>query len=202
MLRQVIVTILGNVDSGKSSVIDVIKKTSIVKSEPGKITQSIKAYSVSLESIKTLCQDALDITKIKVPGLLLIDTPGHEAFSNLRKRGGSLADIAILVIDINEGLKPQTIESIEILKQNKTPFVVALNKIDLIITLCDEENCPVLPAKVKQFHWPMIDPVSSASSSAERLTLFRKLRDELIKKMTQLKEDIQMHRLESGEDNK
>ncbi|MBS3175540.1 translation initiation factor IF-2 [Candidatus Woesearchaeota archaeon] len=132
MLRQVIVTILGNVDSGKSSVIDVIKKTSIVKSEPGKITQSIKAYSVSLESIKTLCQDALDITKIKVPGLLLIDTPGHEAFSNLRKRGGSLADIAILVIDINEGLKPQTIESIEILKQNKTPFVVALNKIDLI----------------------------------------------------------------------
>src|SRR3989344_2981077 len=105
MLRQVIVTILGNVDSGKSSVIDVIKKTSIVKSEPGKITQSIKAYSVSLESIKTLCQDALDITKIKVPGLLLIDTPGHEAFSNLRKRGGSLADIAILVIDINEGLK-------------------------------------------------------------------------------------------------
>src|SRR3989339_1267396 len=132
MLRQVIVTILGNVDSGKSSVIDVIKQTSIVKSEPGKSTQSIKAYSVSLESIKTLCQDALDITKIKVPGLLLIDTPGHEAFSNLRKRGGSLADIAILVVDVNEGLKPQTIEAIEILKENKTPFVIALNKIDLL----------------------------------------------------------------------
>ena len=87
-------------------------------------------------------------------------------------------------------------------QQSKSIDSIDLNKIDLIITLCDEENCPVLPAKVKQFHWPMIDPVSSASSSAERLTLFRKLRDELIKKMTQLKEDIQMHRLESGEDNK
>src|SRR3989344_1755812 len=157
MLRQVIVTILGNVDSGKSSVIDVIKKTSIVKSEPGKITQSIKAYSVSLESIKTLCQDALDITKIKVPGLLLIDTPGHEAFSNLRKRGGSLADIAILVIDINEGVKPQTVECLEILKQNKTPFVVALNKIDLINGFQIKENMS------------LIQMINSQSQSVQKL---------------------------------
>ncbi len=132
MLRQVIVTIMGNVDSGKSQTIDCIKKTSIVSSEPGKITQSIKAYSISLEAIKDVCKDLLDISRIKVPGLLFIDTPGHAAFSNLRKRGGSLADIAVLVVDVNEGIKPQTIEALEILKQNKTPFVIALNKIDLL----------------------------------------------------------------------
>ena len=140
MLRQVIVTIMGNVDSGKSQTIDTIKKTSIVASEPGRITQSIKAYSLSLGAIKNICKDLLDIAKIKVPGLLVIDTPGHAAFSNLRKRGGSLADIAVLVIDINEGIKPQTIECIEILKENKTPFIVALNKIDLINGFQQKDN--------------------------------------------------------------
>src|SRR3990167_9820349 len=93
MLRQVIVTIMGNVDAGKSETIDCIKKTSIVTSEPGKITQSIKAYSISLQAIKDICKDLLDLSKIKVPGLLFIDLPGHKAFSNLRKRGCSLADI-------------------------------------------------------------------------------------------------------------
>ena len=132
MLRQVIVTIMGNVDSGKSQTIDCIKKTSIVQSEPGKITQSIKAYSISLAAIEDICKDSIDTSKIKIPGLLFIDTPGHAAFSNLRKRGGALADIAVLVIDVNEGLKPQTLESIEILKENKTPFIIALNKVDLI----------------------------------------------------------------------
>lgn len=132
MLRHVIVTIMGNVDSGKSKIIDAIKKTSIVESEPGKITQSIKAYAVSMDAIKKICRALPGMEKIKIPGLLLLDTPGHRAFSTLRKRGGSLADIAILVIDINEGVMPQTIESLEILKETKTPFVVALNKIDLI----------------------------------------------------------------------
>ena len=132
MLRQVIVTIMGNVDAGKSQTIDCIKKTSIVQSEPGRITQSIKAYSIHLDAIKDICKGLLDFSKIKVPGLLVVDTPGHAAFTNLRKRGGSLADIAILVVDVNEGIKPQTIESIEILKENKTPFVIALNKIDLL----------------------------------------------------------------------
>ncbi len=144
MLRQVIVTIMGNVDSGKSQTIDIIKKTSIVKSEPGKITQSIKAYSIYLEQIKELCKGLLDISKIKVPGLLFIDTPGHEAFVNLRKRGGSLADIAILMVDINEGIKPQTKECIEILKHNKTPFVIALNKIDLINGWSPNPEIPLL----------------------------------------------------------
>ena len=132
MLRQVIITILGNVDSGKSKLVDFIKKSSIVESEPGRITQSIKAYSIDLDTVKKLSKGLLNTEKIKVPGLLFIDTPGHAAFINLRKRGGSLADIAILVIDIQDGIKPQTLECIEILKQNKTPFVIALNKIDLL----------------------------------------------------------------------
>ncbi len=131
-LRQVIVTIMGNVDAGKSQTIDSIKRTSIVESEPGRITQSIRAYGVSLETIQEICKPLGDTSKIKVPGLLFLDTPGHKAFSNLRKRGGSLADIAIVVIDIQDGVKPQTIESIEILKASKTPFVIALNKIDLL----------------------------------------------------------------------
>ncbi|HZX12173.1 MAG TPA: translation initiation factor IF-2 [Candidatus Nanoarchaeia archaeon] len=131
-LRQVIVTILGNVDSGKSKIIETIKKTSILEAEPGKITQSIKAYAVAMSAIQEMCKGMLDASKVKVPGLLFLDTPGHKAFANLRRRGGSLADIAILVIDVNEGIKPQTLESIEILKAAKTPFVVALNKIDLL----------------------------------------------------------------------
>ncbi len=132
MLRQVIVTIMGNVDAGKSQTIDSIKKTSIVESEPGRITQSIRAYAIPLHTIQDICKHLSDFSKIKIPGLLFLDTPGHHAFSNLRKRGGALADIAILVVDINEGLKPQTLESIEILKQAKTPFIIALNKIDTL----------------------------------------------------------------------
>jgi translation initiation factor 5B len=130
MLRQVIVTMMGNVDAGKSQTIDTIKRTSIVRSEPGKITQTIKAYNISMDVIKKLVH--IDTSKIKIPGLLFVDTPGHASFSNLRKRGGSLADIAVLILDINDGIKPQTVESIEILKESKTPFVIALNKLDLM----------------------------------------------------------------------
>jgi len=132
MLRQLIVTLMGNVDAGKSSIIDTIKRTSIVRSEPGAITQSIKAYNISLNTISKICTGLIKPENLKIPGLLFIDTPGHAAFSNLRKRGGSLADIAILVVDINEGLKPQTLESIEILKEFKIPFVIAFNKLDLV----------------------------------------------------------------------
>ena len=144
MLRQVIVTIMGNVDSGKSKTIDCIKKTTIVASEPGQITQSIKAYSIEMDTVKKLCGNLLDTTKIKIPGLLFIDTPGHAAFANLRKRGGSLADIAVLVIDVTDGIKPQTLECIEILKENKTPFIVALNKIDMINGWKIREECSLL----------------------------------------------------------
>ncbi len=132
MLRQPICTLVGHVDHGKSSIIEHIKNISITKTEAGKITQSIKAYPISSDVIKSICKSLLSAEKIRIKGLLFIDSPGHAAFSNLRKRGGSLADIAIIVIDINEGIMPQTVESIEILKENKTPFIIALNKIDLI----------------------------------------------------------------------
>ena len=133
-IRQPIVVLVGHVDHGKSSIIEKIREISITKDEAGGITQKISSINVPLPYIKKFCGKLFDQLKIRVniPGLLLIDTPGHAAFTNLRKRGGSLADIAILVIDINEGIKPQTLEAIEILKGYKTPFVVALNKIDLI----------------------------------------------------------------------
>ncbi len=133
-LRSVICTVLGHVDHGKSSLLDSIRGTSVVKSEPGQITQSIGASIVPVSVIKKLCAPLLQQLKLNltIPGLLLIDTPGHAAFVSLRKRGGVLADIAILVIDINEGFMPQTLEAIDILKSYKTPFIVAANKVDLV----------------------------------------------------------------------
>lgn len=114
----------------------------MVKGEAGKITQVIGASIIPLEAIKRVCGKLLEVLKLKItlPGLLLIDTPGHAAFSNLRKRGGALADIAILVVDINEGFRPQTIEALEILKADKVPFVVAANKIDLVPGWSSEEG--------------------------------------------------------------
>src|SRR3989338_1169053 len=97
-----------------------------------------------MDTVKKLCGNLLDTTKIKIQGLLFIDTPGHAAFANLRKRGGSLADIAVLVIDVTDGIKPQTLECIEILKENKTPFIVALNKIDMINGWKIREECSLL----------------------------------------------------------
>ncbi|HLC60991.1 MAG TPA: translation initiation factor IF-2 [Candidatus Nanoarchaeia archaeon] len=134
MLRQLIITVMGNVDAGKTQLLDTIRNTAIVESEPGKITQCIGCSQIPLDVIKKISGSLLQKAKIeiKIPGFLIIDTPGHAAFTNLRKRGGNLADIAILVIDVNEGLKLQTAECIEILKNYKTPFVVALNKIDLL----------------------------------------------------------------------
>jgi translation initiation factor 5B len=133
-LRSPICAVLGHVDHGKSSVLDYIRHTNIVASEAGAITQAIGASIIPIEVIKKKCGNLLNSLNMSftIPGLLFIDTPGHAAFTSLRKRGGNIADIAIVVVDINEGFKPQTIESIEILKQFKTPFVIALNKLDLI----------------------------------------------------------------------
>jgi len=130
--RQPIVSVLGHVDHGKTSFLDFIRGTAVVSRESGAITQHIGATEVPIEIIYKVCGELLKAKKFSLPGLLFIDTPGHHAFTSLRARGGSLADIAILVIDINEGFKPQTYESINILKQYKTPFIIAANKIDRI----------------------------------------------------------------------
>ncbi|MBW3012203.1 translation initiation factor IF-2 [Candidatus Woesearchaeota archaeon] len=132
--RKLICTVLGHVDHGKSSILDKIRGTCIIKGEAGAITQAIGASIIPMETIQKKCMGLMDALKMKlnIPGLLFIDTPGHAAFTNLRKRGGSLADISILVVDINEGLKPQTEEAIEILKDDKTPFIIAANKVDRI----------------------------------------------------------------------
>ena len=130
--RQPIVSVLGHVDHGKSTILDRIRGTKVVSREAGGITQHIGATDVPIEAIYSRCQQLLGDREFRVPGLLFIDTPGHYSFVSLRSRGGALADMVVLVIDLNEGMKPQTIESIGILKRFKTPFVVAANKIDLI----------------------------------------------------------------------
>jgi len=120
------------VDHGKTSLLDALRKTRITEKEAGKITQGISSWEIPIGMIESACGALMNKmkTKFSIPGLLFIDTPGHEAFVNLRKRGGSIADIAILVIDVNQGLQPQTKEAIEILREYKTPFVVAFTKID------------------------------------------------------------------------
>ena len=130
--RQPIVSVLGHVDHGKTSLLDFIRGSTVAAREAGAITQHIGATEVPIEAIYSMCGSLLGGKKFSVPGLLFIDTPGHHAFTTLRTRGGSLADLAILVVDINEGFRPQTHESITILRQYKTPFIIAANKIDAI----------------------------------------------------------------------
>jgi len=133
-VRSPIVCVLGHVDHGKTSLLDAIRGSAVAAKEAGAITQMIGASYLPREAIEKTSAPVADIMKIKIgiPGLLFIDTPGHEAFTNLRERGGSIADMAILVVDVAQGFQPQTLESIRILKQCKTPFVVAATKIDLI----------------------------------------------------------------------
>ena len=132
--RSPIVSVLGHVDHGKTTLLDHIRGSTIASKEAGGITQHIGATEIPMDEISTICGDFLQKMNIEdiLPGLFFIDTPGHEAFTTLRKRGGSLADLAILILDINEGFKPQTYEALNILKSSKTPFVVAANKIDKI----------------------------------------------------------------------
>jgi len=134
MIRQPIVCVLGHVDHGKTTLLDKIRGTAVVLAEPGQITQAIGASIIPSDVIKKACGELLEKLKIKleIPGLLFIDSPGHEAFTSLRKRGSSIADLAILVIDTNEGFRPQTDESLNFLKEFKTPFVIAATKIDKI----------------------------------------------------------------------
>lgn len=134
ILRSPVCSVLGHVDHGKSSLLDRIRGTAITAKEVGGITQAIGASIIPLSTVKKICGPLLEKLKftLTIPGLLFVDTPGHAAFTSLRKRGGSLSDVAVLVVDINDGFKPQTKEAVEILKSCKTPFVIAANKIDLI----------------------------------------------------------------------
>jgi translation initiation factor 5B len=134
-LRQPVVVVLGHVDSGKTSLLDKIRGTFVQSREAGGITQHIGASFFPIEIIQDLTGPLfkkLTSHDNLIPGLLVIDTPGHEVFANLRMRGGSAADLAIVVVDVNKGFEPQTIESINILKNRKVPFVVAINKVDRI----------------------------------------------------------------------
>ncbi|TMI69850.1 GTP-binding protein, partial [Candidatus Bathyarchaeota archaeon] len=133
-IRQPIAVVLGHVDHGKTTLLDRLRGTSVAAREPGQITQWIGASLIPAKTLTEIIGPLLARFKltIEVPGILFIDTPGHETFSNLRKRGGSAADVAILVIDVTKGIEPQTVESLTILKARKTPFLICCNKIDAV----------------------------------------------------------------------
>jgi translation initiation factor 5B len=150
--RQPIVCVLGHVDTGKTLLLDQLRKTSVQAREAGGMTQHIGASFFPVETLKQLIGPYLGTFKtgIEIPGLLIVDTPGHEAFTNLRRRGGSVADIAILVVDILKGFEAQTFECIEILKARKTPFLVAVNKIDRIPGWKPQRSTPFLKSYAMQ----------------------------------------------------
>jgi translation initiation factor 5B len=150
-LRQPVLVVLGHVDSGKTSLLDTIRGTGVQAREAGGITQHIGASFFPIDTIKKLTgplYEKLAKSESPIPGILVIDTPGHEVFANLRSRGGSAADIAVIVVDVNKGFEPQTYESMEILKKRKVPFVVALNKIDML-TGWRRINSPFVTEQVK-----------------------------------------------------
>jgi len=147
--RTPIVCVLGHVDHGKTSLLDRIRGSSVVTGEAGAITQHIGATIVPIDSIQSM-SGAIKNLKITIPGLLFIDTPGHHAFTTLRARGGALADLAIVVVDITEGFQPQTVEAITILRNFKTPFVIAATKLDRISGWRPSENNPFLKSFANQ----------------------------------------------------
>lgn len=151
-LRSPIVVVLGHVDHGKTTLLDRIRGTAVVKKEPGEMTQHVGASFVPTHVIDSIAEPLKKFIKfrLRIPGLLFIDTPGHEAFANLRRRGGSIADLAVLVIDIIDGVKPQTVESIEILRDRGVPFIVAANKIDKIQGWRSFENSSFMESVRKQ----------------------------------------------------
>ncbi|MHC3437636.1 translation initiation factor IF-2 [Natrialbaceae archaeon A-gly3] len=149
-LRTPIVAVLGHVDHGKTSLLDKIRGSAVIEGEAGAITQHIGATAVPLEIVSKMAGELVDPDDFDLPGLLFIDTPGHHSFTTLRSRGGALADIAILVVDVNDGFQPQTLEALDILKRTQTPFIVAANKIDTVPGWNPTEDSPVNPTYESQ----------------------------------------------------
>jgi len=142
-LRTPIVAVLGHVDHGKTSLLDKIRGSAVSEGEAGAITQHIGATDIPLDTISSMAGELVDPDDFDLPGLLFIDTPGHHSFSTLRARGGALADIAVLVVDVNDGFQPQTEEAIDILRRTGTPFVVAANKADTTPGWNPQEGEPI-----------------------------------------------------------
>ncbi len=188
--RQPIVAVLGHVDHGKTSVLDFVrslgskKQSSVMAREAGGITQHIGATEVPANLLNDFCSDIMSGKSFKSPGLLFIDTPGHHSFTSLRGRGGALADIAILVVDIMEGCQPQTLESIKILKQHKTPFVIAANKVDRIhgwkavkgssFTEAMANQSTEVKGRLEEHYWKLVGQFSEVGYNIE---LFNKNTD-------------------------
>ncbi|MEM4625309.1 MAG: translation initiation factor IF-2 [Candidatus Pacearchaeota archaeon] len=183
-IRQPIITVAGHVDHGKTSILDAIRCSSVAECEAGAITQKISFTSFTYDNVKSSCPLITSSgVKLEIPGFLFIDTPGHAAFNHLRRRGGSLADLAIVVIDINEGIKPQTSEVIQILRSFKTPFIVALNKLDKIsgwqrISGNLVENIEKQPIHVKNyFDERVYTIIGSLNSFGFESDLFYRIKD-------------------------
>ncbi|MCW4049713.1 MAG: translation initiation factor IF-2 [Candidatus Bathyarchaeota archaeon] len=154
-MRQPIICMLGHVDTGKTSLLDKIRGTAVQLREAGGLTQQIGASFFPFDTLVAITQQLVKNFKVNitVPGLLVVDTPGHEAFANLRTRGGSVSDIAILVVDVMHGFENQTYESLNILKSRKVPFIIAANKIDRIDGWKSTENMPFLESYKAQNKW-------------------------------------------------